>query len=735
MRMPREGRLRSSRASRRHGRVVGWGPRPRTSRIAVVEFGIVIPLGILINWASEHTEDLPQWLQSVASHPWRPLLAYAVIAIVILAPSYLRDRPAEVAPLPRPIMADGDRRKMLKRVRHQVEDLLSQPEKEPDPIPLGLDARQELVEGGRKLFEDRVAGLPQPPPAVTVFEIAQEALLILGGSGAGKSRLLTELAKDLLDRADRDPALEVPVLINLVSWTPRHRLIDWLITELNRRYEASPALGHAWIEGHCLTLLLDGLDETSNPASCIAAINAFRKDHGLVPIAVCCRLSTYQQCGVRLRLGGAVQVRLPTPAQVERFLAEAGIDPSALPEVLGDDENGELLRSPLLLSTLMRTYRADVSQAELAEGQQSKPLEDLLDAIQQEFQPYGITLTRDRLLEVYLDRLLRAYVRAMLARQRVEPTPGVPESASPYPEEKMLAWLGWLARLMQYGHLAQFRLDRLQPIAIPGVTPWKAIWWWSSVVVGVPIGLAVGLVSWLFSGAAAGLASGLGGGLYAGLITRALADRNYEIEFAETYSWSWREVWEGLRSGLIAGLIAGFTLGLVVGVVAWLVAGPYAGLDVGVRGGLAFGLAIGSLRGVGAALGGGLSSHLSQELRAPNEGVRRSARHGLAVGLIAGLVAGLTVGSAAALAGGQAFGLAFGLGIGLAVALAMGLYYGILACVQHFVLRALLVRDGCAPWRYVRFLDYAVDRILLRRVGAAYEFIHPLLLKHFAENY
>lgn len=35
--------------------------------------------------------------------------------------------------------------------------------------------------------------------------------------------------------------------------------------------------------------------------------------------------------------------------------------------------------------------------------------------------------------------------------------------------------------------------------------------------------------------------------------------------------------------------------------------------------------------------------------------------------------------------------------------------------------------------RYVDFLDYAAERILLRKVGGGYMFIHRLLLKYFAE--
>ena len=38
-------------------------------------------------------------------------------------------------------------------------------------------------------------------------------------------------------------------------------------------------------------------------------------------------------------------------------------------------------------------------------------------------------------------------------------------------------------------------------------------------------------------------------------------------------------------------------------------------------------------------------------------------------------------------------------------------------------------------WNYVKFLDYAADRILLRKVGGGYLFSHRMLLEHFAARY
>jgi len=76
--------------------------------------------------------------------------------------------------------------------------------------------------------------------------------------------------------------------------------------------------------------------------------------------------------------------------------------------------------------------------------------------------------------------------------------------------------------------------------------------------------------------------------------------------------------------------------------------------------------------------------------------------------------------------------LTFGLIFGLVFGLFGGLIGGGDAFIQHFVLRFLLWRAGYLPWNYPHFLDYATDRILLRKVGGGYIFIHRLLLEYFA---
>src|SRR5205814_3768602 len=69
---------------------------------------------------------------------------------------------------------------------------------------------------------------------------------------------------------------------------------------------------------------------------------------------------------------------------------------------------------------------------------------------------------------------------------------------------------------------------------------------------------------------------------------------------------------------------------------------------------------------------------------------------------------------------------------GLAGGLLSGFLNGGVAWIKHNILRLLLWCRGCIPWSYPRFLDYAAEHILLRKVGGGYIFIHRLLLDYFA---
>ncbi|NTU78809.1 MAG: hypothetical protein HGA45_05305 [Chloroflexales bacterium] len=144
--------------------------------------------------------------------------------------------------------------------------------------------------------------------------------------------------------------------------------------------------------------------------------------------------------------------------------------------------------------------------------------------------------------------------------------------------------------------------------------------------------------------------------------------------------------------------------------------------------GLIFGLAGGLIIGLAA----GLESGSMASGMAPNQGIMRSARHALLIGMGAGLITGGTVGVGAVVINGLFIGLLDALFYSLAAWLVVGLAFGGYACLSHLALRLVLWRRDALPLNLVAFLDACVGRVLLRRVGSGYIFVHRLLLEYFA---
>jgi len=127
----------------------------------------------------------------------------------------------------------------------------------------------------------------------------------------------------------------------------------------------------------------------------------------------------------------------------------------------------------------------------------------------------------------------------------------------------------------------------------------------------------------------------------------------------------------------------------------------------------------------------------------PNQGIRNSLRNAVLLGLVYGLIVGVLSGILFAWVRAVVFphleagkiiagSLSDGIGFGLITAGVVFLRSGGLASLQHLCLRILLWRAGCMPWQYPRFLDYASECIVLRKVGGGYIFMHRLLLDYFA---
>jgi hypothetical protein len=70
---------------------------------------------------------------------------------------------------------------------------------------------------------------------------------------------------------------------------------------------------------------------------------------------------------------------------------------------------------------------------------------------------------------------------------------------------------------------------------------------------------------------------------------------------------------------------------------------------------------------------------------------------------------------------------------GLGLALFVWFQLGGLTCIQHLMLRIILILNGYTPpLHYARFLNYCTEPLLLQKVGGRYRFMHRLLQEHFA---
>ena len=333
-----------------------------------------------------------------------------------------------------------------------------------------------------QLSEQPDRRLPPDQKIIDVYDEQDRHLLILGNPGAGKTTLLLELTRDLLDRAGQKLDHPIPVVFPLSSWADKRLpLADWLVDELNQRNDVPSKVGQAWVDADQILPLLDGLDEVAHEhrAQCVEAINRFRQDRGLLPLAVCSRSEDYAAIGKKLHLQGAVVVQPLTEEQVDTYLMQVGDRLDALRRVLREDATlRELLDNPLMLNVMTLAY----------EGQQD------------------VVIQTGRTLKERRRHLFETYVERMFARRKVR---------TPYTQSQTLHWLAWLARQMVQQSQTMFYIEGLQPDWLPqeqqgrfrlgtrlvyGVI--------GGLVYGVIYGLVFGLVFGVIGGLAVGLDSG-----------------------------------------------------------------------------------------------------------------------------------------------------------------------------------------------------------------------------------
>lgn len=508
--------------------------------------------------------------------------------------------------------------------RTWIEGVLERSVHDAARLELGKELRAEAVAHPWASMLEHADGTSRVlPPGKAVADIYDEvgsALLILGVPGAGKTTTLLELTRTLVERAAANQDAPVPVVFNLSSWKGHASLAEWLVEELKAKYFVPERKSRAWLGERRLVLLLDGLDEVRADirVDCLHAINAFAQDVGVSGLVVCSRLQEYTDLGARLTLLGAIYLQPLTPEQVDLYLARAGAQLDALRLTLReDDQLRSLADTPLMLSVMTLAYQG-VSSDDLS-------------------QPALDTVEERR------DRLFAKFIQRMLDRPRMTP--------QPYPRERTLRWLRWLACRMREHTESVFLIERLQPTWLASRTERCIYMAGSRLLGGAALGLVLGAILdlglnlmggshvplWaqltdLRDRILAGLAFGAANGLVAGAIDAAL----FERESAAPAEAQRRTPGRGVVE------IAGYVLAMVL--VSWWIAGALGNL-AGLVESLIFGLLIGLVFGL--FFGGHRIRRGQNEDIRTVEALRWSGKHALRSsgrGLLAGLAIGAMLG-------------------------------------------------------------------------------------------
>lgn len=205
--------------------------------------------------------------------------------------------------------------------------------------------------------------------------------------------------------------------------------------------------------------------------------------------------------------------------------------------------------------------------------------------------------------------------------------------------------------------------------------------------------------------------------------------------------WSWKAAKIWTRRGLIWGFVWPLLINLILGLIVMSFTDR---LDLiryvreSVRGGLGLGVISALFSGGVLCLIGGLHEMDIIERINPSQIFWQSALKTVVVGGVGGLVSGFIFAAFTYFSdhSGDIISnymsntlLPVAPFVGILGGLSFALRYGGIALISHFTLRYILYRNGDIPWNYIRFLDYAADRIFLRKVGGGYIFIHRMLME------
>ncbi|MBA2396504.1 MAG: helix-turn-helix domain-containing protein [Ktedonobacteraceae bacterium] len=452
-----------------------------------------------------------------------------------------------------------NRRRMLGRLRHSYSELLEYSLQKLVWIELGLAEMPNTVQNATnrlvRLSQKDAQTLPPGTSILDVYETSEHELLILGEPGAGKSTLLLHLAQKLVQLAEQEEAHPLPVILRLSSWAEQKpALEDWMSEQLALTYDVSQKLSTRWVRNEHILPLLDGLDEmdAASRSACIAAINAYHREHLLVPLVVCSRRTEYEDAASqqKLALQHGVLIQPLTLEQVNAAFDQIGQPLDALRQTLQTNQAlQELTTTPLKLGILMLTYSRTLVP----------------------------TLSHD--ISTLQRQMWTDYVALMIEQKG---------DAKHYSLQQTSSWLNWLARNLQNHYQTVFYLERVQLDWLPDNLRKRAFWLTMRLplfLLGILVSCIIGMFLQTVFDLTTGIQAAILGSFLAGCVSQS-ASVSPEVGTLNTTRK--RQCRYYLGRGLIGAGI-GLSLGLSFG-FEW---GPGYGAGDWLRDGLIYGSIIG----------------------------------------------------------------------------------------------------------------------------------------------
>lgn len=638
-------------------------------------------------------------------------------------------------------LASADRKNLLllseKVERYWFETVLAAVEQYTPPAAIDWEITPEAI--SHPWPETQQGARKKQATFLGEFEKADRALLIQGEPGSGKTVSLLTLARSLLEAFREGEFEQVPVVLLLPNWAEKQRpLGEWIVDQLNSRYQIPRSMGSRWLAQNRLALMLDGLDEVKPlyQENCLSAINRFRKDYGLAGIVVCCRSGVLQSLEAQPMLSEAITLQPLSQDVASHYLIERGVKRAAeRPELL------ELAQSPLMLQLIAQAVPS---------LKKSEPI------------------SQNALFQAFVDQSFKNRP-AVSAQQQTE----------------IESLLSWLARQLQARSQSIFYIEDLQPDWIHSRRNRFVYLLITRILIGGLLGIGIAML--YFAGTLNQpefkfqMFLKVGGFLPVSAASRDLWAFMLIVQAHGIFAAFWHfflfERWRKWPTQsrrwlwLIGGQIV-FSLCYVVGItlpfdplgpaffsailfVYFLILGygmwgyahsyesdirPSSALSWSWRGagiGSAFGLflvvtfyAVAAdpsylpMVFAAAVVTGGLRRNRLEATIRPNQGIWLTARNSLLGGLIQAVLPAVFIGWQAPL------GLT--LLISGASALLGWVIFGGAILIKHAAVRLLLKREANLPWQAAEYFGQIGRLSLSQQVGSGYLFFHQKLLAFFA---